>query len=90
MLVSQCRGGVSDVTRGDYEDTGNSFFSRKPSARTLGSLGTQEQHPFSEEMKGDAGWSSWYFPLRSQQGPAAVRCSSPALPFLVQLCPLLS
>ena len=50
--------------------------------RLVWSLGTQEQHPFSEEMKGDAGWSSWYFPLRSQQGPAAVLCSSPALPFL--------
>ena len=65
-------------------------FSRKPSAQTLGSPGTQEQHPFSEEIKGDAGWSSWYFQLRSQQGPAAVLCSSPALPFPVQLCSLLS
>lgn len=63
-----------------------SFFSRKPSAQTLGSPGTLEQHPFSEEIKGDAGWSSWYFLLCSQQGPAAVLCSSPALPFLVRLC----
>ena len=79
------RSGVSGVTRGDCGDVGNSFFSRRPSAQTLGSLGTREQHPFSEEVKGDAGCSSWYFHLRSQRGPAAGLCSSPALPFPVQL-----
>lgn len=71
-LVSECRGEVSGVTRGDCGDACSSeLFSRKPSAQTLGSPGTQEQHPHSAEMKGEAGWSSWRL-LLSQQGPAAV------------------
>lgn len=61
MLVREHCAGVSNVTRGDCGDSCKSeFFPRKPSAQILGSLGTQEQHAFSEEVKGDAGRSSWH------------------------------